>query len=242
LINRPSRIARLSRDGAARLLRGTPGLAMPLTVRVEREILAGIAAGTLLPGEVLEEGDFPLVARPVDSHAGRDLAKLDDREALIAYLETTGAERFYLAPFVDYRSADGQYRKYRVVIIAGKPYAGHMAISSHWMIHYLNAGMEESEAKRAEEARFMADFATDFAARHGAALATLHERLGLEYVGLDCAETAEGRLLIFEVDHAMIVHAMDSPAVYPYKQPQMARVFSAFRKLLEDSRNGIPGR
>jgi glutamate/tyrosine decarboxylase-like PLP-dependent enzyme/glutathione synthase/RimK-type ligase-like ATP-grasp enzyme len=242
LINLPERIARLSRDGAAQLLRGTPGLTMPVTVRVARETLAGIAAGAILLREVLEEGGFPLVVRPVDSHAGHDLAKVNDAQALAAYLETTSAEHFYLAPFVDYRSPDGQYRKYRIVIIAGKPYAGHMAISSHWMIHYLNAGMEESDAKRAEEARFMADFGTDFAARHGATLAAMHERLGLEYVGLDCAETAEGQLLIFEVDHAMIVHAMDAPAIYPYKQPQMARVFSAFRKLLEDSRNGVPGR
>ncbi|MDD5297098.1 MAG: pyridoxal-dependent decarboxylase [Rhodocyclaceae bacterium] len=242
LINRPDRVARLSRDGAACLLRGTPGLVMPITARMDRATLAGVASGEIALGAVMEEGGFPLIVRPLDSHAGHDLAKLDDQEALIAYLGTTGAERFYVAPFVDYRSADGQYRKYRVVIIGGKPYAGHMAISSHWMIHYLNAGMDESGEKRAEEARFMADFDTDFAVRHGTTLAALNERLGLEYVGVDCGETADGKLLIFEVDHAMIVHAMDSPAVYPYKQPQMARVFSAFRKLLEDSRNGVPGR
>ena len=35
---------------------------------------------------------------------------------------------------------------------------GHMGISSHWMIHYVNAKMDESAEKRAEEERFFATF------------------------------------------------------------------------------------
>ena len=32
----------------------------------------------------------------------------------------------------------------------------------------------------------------------------------------------------------MIVHALDPVALYPYKQPQMAKVFGAFEGLLRD--------
>ena len=42
----------------------------------------------------------------------------------------------------------------------------------------------------------------------------------------------DGRLLIFEVDNAMIVHAMDDEGMYPYKKPAMQKVFTAFRRLL----------
>jgi uncharacterized Rmd1/YagE family protein len=56
--------------------------------------------------------------------------------------------------------------------------------------------------------------------------------VGLAYFGIDCGETPEGKLLIFEVDVAMIVHAMDPPDLFPYKQPQMRKVFDAFRALL----------
>ncbi len=242
LLNRPERIAQLSRDGAARRLRGVPGVLMPITVRVGREVLAQAGREELYVPDFLEDGAFSLIVRPVDSHAGHDLAKVGDAPALVAYLAGTSADAFYVAPFVDYRSADGLFRKFRIVLIEGKPYAGHMAISSHWMIHYLNAGMADSPEKRAEEARFMADFDTDFAPRHQAALAEIQERLGLDYLGIDCAETADGKLLIFEVDHAMIVHGMDPVDVYPYKQPQMAKVFAAFRQMLEDSRNAMLGR
>jgi hypothetical protein len=122
-----------------------------------------------------------------------------------------------------------------VVLIEGKAYAAHMGISSHWMIHYLNAGMSESAAKRAEEAHFMASFDATFAARHAIALAAIHQAMRLEYLVLDCAETHDGKLLLFEVDNSAVVHTMDSADLFPYKQPQMRMVFDAFRAMLARS-------
>ena len=142
------------------------------------------------------------------------------------------AGEFYLAPFVDYSSPDGQFRKYRIVLVDGQPFICHLAISSHWMVHYLNAGMDDSADKRAEEAAGMAHFDEGFARRHAAALADIDARIGLPYLGIDCAETQDGRLLIFEVDNAMVVHAMDDPAKYPYKAPVMDKVFRAFEAML----------
>jgi glutathione synthase/RimK-type ligase-like ATP-grasp enzyme len=180
----------------------------------------------------LTDDAFPLIVRPVDSHAGTDLQKVDDGTALHAYLATHPASEFYLAPFVDYSGPDGQFRKYRIVLIDGTPFICHLAISSHWMVHYLNAGMDDSAAKRAEEAAGMAAFDDGFARRHAAALAEIDSRMGLPYLGIDCAETRDGRLLIFEVDNAMVVHAMDDPGRYPYKGPVMDKVFGAFEKML----------
>jgi hypothetical protein len=64
-------------------------------------------------------------------------------------------------------------------------------------------------------------------------LDALAKRVGLDYFGIDCGETPEGELLIFEADVAMIVHAMDPPDLFPYKGPQMRKVFEAFRAMLE---------
>jgi hypothetical protein len=96
----------------------------------------------------------------------------------------------------------------------------------------LNAGMTESAEKRAEEARFMETFDDDFAVRHAVAFRAIHERLGLDYVGIDCAQTQDGKLLIFEADSDMIVHAMDPVDLFPYKGPQMQKLFGAFREML----------
>ena len=107
-----------------------------------------------------------------------------------------------------------------------------MAISPRWMVHYLNADMLENAGNRAEEAHFMATFDDDFARRHRVALEQIHQRIGLDYFAIDCAETKDGRLLLFEADVAMIVHAMDPPELFAYKQPQMRKVFDAFQAML----------
>jgi hypothetical protein len=234
VLNAPGRIDRLSRDAASALLASTAGTAIPVTTRIERAQLLHIGCGETTLDTFLPAAAFPMIARPIGSHAGDGLSKLDDTAAVAAYLEGRQEQEFYISPFVDYRGPDGLFRKYRIVLIDGRPYASHMAISQHWMVHYLNAGMTESAAKRAEEARFMAAFDSDFAVKHRVALRAIAERVGLEYFAIDCGETPDGRLLLFEADVAMIVHAMDPPDMFPYKAPQMRKVFDAFHRMLHN--------
>jgi glutathione synthase/RimK-type ligase-like ATP-grasp enzyme len=236
VINRPERIAVLSRDGVCAALEGVAGMLLPKTIRTDRGSLGALGAGDITVAELLPGDDFPLIVRPLGSHAGTDLDKVADAAALQDYLQRVGGDEFYLSRFIDYSGADGLFRKYRVVLIAGVPYICHFAISQHWMIHYLNAGMAESEDKRRQEAECMLHFDEEFAARHRTALAEINRRIGLDYVGIDCAETADGALLIFEIDNAMIVHGMDPVDKFAYKKPVMQKVFTAFRGLLENVR------
>ena len=228
MLNDPLAILDLSRDRLWRKLGDIPGLVIPPTVRTGGGALMGVARGDRALDEVLPGGAFPLIIRPVGSHAGKGLEKIDDAAALAAYVGQAGAHSAYVSSFIDYASADGRWRKYRIAFLAGRPYLAHMAVSDHWMVHYLNAGMAEDAAKRAEEAATMAGFDEDFAVRHAAAFAALHKRLGLDYFAIDCAELPDGSLLLFEADVSMIVHALDPVDLYPYKQPQMQKMFAAF--------------
>ncbi|MBV9507610.1 MAG: RimK family alpha-L-glutamate ligase [Acidobacteriia bacterium] len=228
----PDKIARLSRDGACACLKPAPGIVVPPTARISRAALRKIAKEELSIEDFLPGAAFPIIARPVDSQKGFGLAKLETPAAVAEYLQTRLEHAFYVAPFVDYRGTDGQFRKYRILLIGGRPYACHMAISDHWMVHYVRAGMLENTEKRAEEAQFFASFDNDFARRHHDALCRIATEIDLEYVGIDCGETPDGRLLIFEVDSGMTVHAMDPVDIFPYKQPQMHKVFRAFREML----------
>ena len=234
VLNHPEQIGALSRERLHSVVKNVPGLVTPATVRIDRTTLGEIAAGRAELAAHLPEGAFPLIARPLDSHAGRGLQKLDDAGALTRYLAERPERGFHISRFVDYRSPDGLFRKYRVVFIGGKPYACHMAIASQWMIYYLNAGMAESAAKKIEEERFMTGFDHEFAKRHQAALAGIADRVDLDYFGIDCAQTAEGSLLLFEADIAMIVHLMDSPTIFPYKVVQMKKLFADFAAMLKD--------
>ena len=224
VVNSPSRIPWLARDKVSDLLQTVPGLAMPRTWRVDRQGLQEF-------GEA--GGDFPLIVRPIGSHRGQGLVKLEDTASLAGHLQSVATEAFYVSRFVDYRGPDGWYRKIRIALIDGRPFACHLAISEHWMVNFINAHMEASAWKRAEEAAFMAHFDEAFAPRHAAALGEVHARLRLDYLVMDCAETPDGRLLLFEADNVAIVHANDSLEVFPYKGPQMRKVFGAFRQLLD---------
>lgn len=237
VINAPESILKLTRDNCSQLLAGVPGVLMPQTVSVERHTLESVCQQRIAMAALLEDGDFPVIIRPVDSHAGQALERVDSSQALQQYLAQNTGQEFYISRFVDYRDEDGLYYKCRVAMIDGEPYASHMAVSDHWMIHYLNAGMAEDAQKRAEEAAFMSGFDSGFAARHREALMAINDRLALDYFAIDCAETADGQLLVFEADSAMVVHAMDPIEDFPYKHEYMPRVFQAFRQLLEQRRS-----
>lgn len=222
MLNHPAAIARLTRDGAWRLLREVDGLAYPENQRLVREELAAFS------------GAFPIIVRPVDSHAGEELEKVSDALDLKAYLRAHAADEYYVSPFVDYAGPDGKYRKIRLTFIGDEVYPIHFAVSSRWMVHYLNADMLHNSEHRAEEANFMQEFAA-FAERHAKALDGLRRRLGLDYLQIDCAETEDGRLLIFEIGTAMIAHDLDCPITFPYKSAHMHRLFGAFARLV-----GVP--
>jgi hypothetical protein len=232
VLNQPDGIMRSARERMHLLLGDVPGVLMPATVRVCRTALEKMGRGLKTAGDFLSEATFPLIVRPVDSHAGRSLAKLDEPSSIAAYLANQQEPEFFLSRFVDYRGSDGLFRKYRVMWVDGKPYPVHMAISDGWKVWYYNAGMANSGAKREEEARFMAEFDSGFARRHARALEAIAEAFGLEYFGIDCAELPDGRLLVFEGGVDLAAHDMDRPDLYPYKSAHMQKLFAAFREML----------
>jgi hypothetical protein len=232
ILNPPHLVCNLDRDKLHRLLYGIEGLEIPATTAATRGQLSEISHSSREPGDIAADLAFPVIVRPRGSHAGVGLAKLDGRAALGRYLEARAEDEFFISRFVDYSGEDGLFRKYRIVFVDGRPYACHMAIAERWDIWYLNAGMSVSAEKRLEEEVFMRTFDIGFARRHEAALAGIAMRIGLEYFTIDCAENEDGELLIFEADNTAVVHNMDPSDIFPYKPPQMRKIFGAFAAML----------
>jgi hypothetical protein len=233
VLNDPRFLPGVARDVLSRSLVGIPSIRSPETAFVTSGALqAHLTAGTPIEGFVAPHAMFPCLIRPAGTHAGHGLALTRDPDGLRAYLENADAESFYISVFADYADQRGLYCKSRVAFIDREPFLCHMAVSSHWMVHYLNAGMSASAEKRAEEEAAMAAFETGFARRHRAAFDALHERLGFDFYSIDCAETPDGRLLVFEADAGAIIHMMDPVDMFAYKRPQMRKIFDAFGALL----------
>ncbi|HEX3466617.1 MAG TPA: hypothetical protein VHT05_00795 [Candidatus Elarobacter sp.] len=220
LLNRPEGIARLARVPLAATFAAARHTRVVATARLERERYAAEGFG------------YPHIVRPVGSHGGHGLERIADDAARDAYLAAHSGGDVYVAPFVDYRSADGYFRKYRIVFVDGEPLPCHLAISPHWMVHYYNSPMAEHAWMRDEEHAFMADIGSVFRGELQDALRETTRLLALDYVGIDAAIDRDGKLLIFEADNALIVHLLDDPVTYAYKHRYVPRIYAALDALV----------
>ena len=231
--NAPDRITALTRDNVASIFSGETSILAPPTHRVARHKLLQLASEKIHVSVLLPKHDFPVILRPLGSHAGEGMEKIDTPLDIFNYLSRNGEDEFFLSPYINYAGLDRKFRKQRIAFINGKAFACHLGVSQNWMVHYLNAQMLDNAAHREEEARWMEHF-DEFAHKHCQAFAALSHIIGLDYFGIDCAEMPDGRLLLFEVDVAMIVHDMDPRDCFPYKEKAMRKVFQAFQDFLQE--------
>jgi hypothetical protein len=217
-LNHAPGVMRCARDRLFALLKDDHELKVPCTLRVERRDLKNE-----LP---------PYLIRPIDTHAGDGFEKIPDLEALAFYLDRHFSDWFYVSEYIDCAMDDGLFRKFRIALIDKQPFICHYAISENWIVHYKSAHMELSLQKRKEEEKFMLEFEDVFLVKHGACLRRVAEKIDLDYVVLDCAESADGRLVLFEADNGAWIHDTDPQEIFPYKSKVMNRAFSAFTQML----------
>lgn len=203
------------------------------------QLLAGIADVLVPQCTVIRSFDdkipsFPVLIRPLASHAGDGLARIDTKAELETYIRSVSpGTSFYVTQFVDFISSDSLYRKYRVVFVEGEPFPVHLAIHDDWAIWYYNAKMENFPQRRAEEARFMTDMAGYFPSGVLEGLKAIARAVQLDYFGLDFGVLPDGTLVVFEVETGMIVHDRDPADIYPYKSAAIARIRHAVEAMID---------
>jgi hypothetical protein len=222
VLNPLPRVAATRRDLAPDLLAGIPELLVPGVRRVEGTALKPLA--------VTPDGlAFPLLLRPAGDHGGDDLLVIHSAEALGAQAETASADAYYLTDFVDYRSADGFFRKYRLVFVDRQVFPYHLAVSREWKVHYWRTAEEMAQLDwmRVEEEAFLADWRQTFGPAAAAAVEAIGRRLDLDYAGLDCGLLPDGRVVLFEANAQMLVHLTDPAEIFPYKHRYLPPLFQA---------------
>jgi hypothetical protein len=230
VLNSPRAVARTARDCLPQLLDGIDGLVTPPVTRITDEHEARAC---------LAQAGQPILIRPIATHGGEGLV-LVDAQAALAEIDWQSAPAFFVAPYYDYRSADGYFRKYRAIFIDGRPYPYHLAISSHWLVHYFSADMLGQADKQAEEARFLSDAAGVLGGRAWQALEAVGARLELDYAGIDFALLADGRILVFEANATMLVRREPPGSELAYKNAYIATLEDAFRTMIQRRRSEAP--
>ena len=236
VVNPPEHIADTGRDRMAARLGGLADCRVPTT----RRCTAAALRQPETCATVAREIGLPLLARPVGSHGGDDLVKLDSAGALAAHVGATAAAALYLTAFHDFRSADGLYRKYRLIVVDGELLPYHLAIGEDWLVHYYRTGMGEHPGRLDEEAGFLADPLGALGPRAAEALAGIVRLVPLDFFGIDCAVDADGRLLVFECNATMLVHDADPSPVFDFKRAPTEHIRLAVGRLLA-RRAGRPG-
>jgi glutathione synthase/RimK-type ligase-like ATP-grasp enzyme len=220
VLNPPVSVLRTGRDRAAALFGDIPGLVAPEVRRMTPPDLAA------LPIEA------PLLLRPVGDHGGENLALVRDDAEKRAWLAANQGDGVLVMPFLDFRSADGHWRKYRLIFVDRRVWPFHLAICDDWLAHYWRAGMRRSAWKKAEEAEFLADWRAVFGAKAALAAEEIARRLDLDYGGIDCALTRDGTLVLFEANACMLLHLDEPEAAFPYKHRHVPLIRDAFTRMV----------
>ena len=225
IVNHPGKILRTTRDEVAHLLEGIPGCRIPKVLRQQAGSELAVAAlqAVLAPSSTI-------LVRPAGTHGGDDFEKVDDMAELAGLLAQRCDGDRYFIEYIDYRSADGFFRKYRFIFVDGQILPYHLAIADGWKVHHDSTDMTDYAWMQQEEEAFLENPAAVFSPSHYDALREIQQRIGLEYFGIDCGLDRSGNLVVFEVNASMLVHGQNED--FPYKTPYVHRIKSAFDAML----------
>lgn len=227
IINRPETVARTTRDLVAKRLAGVTGLRVPkvLRLRSPKPGAASKAAGRAAL-------DFPLIVRLAGTHTGRILGIVGDAQALDA--ACAGRGEFILIEFIDFRSADGLFRKYRLWSFGGATVFRHLAITDDWNIHVSDANrfMFDRPELVEEEVKMMAAAEGVLPGAVHAVFGEVRERLGLDYFGMDFAIDQQGLVVLFEANATMSYFPLVVHPRFAFREKLRTPAMAAFRALL----------
>ena len=224
LINDPRAVMKSGRiDNAARLA-ALPGVVTAKTLSVGRSIVAG-AQG---PSWLAERGYvFPLLLRSPGYHTGRNFVLVESVADLADAAASLPGDELLAIEYLDARGADGNARKYRVMMIGGKLFPLHLAISRNWKVHYFTSDMADQSDHRSEELAFLADMRAALGDKAIAALHAISKALGLDYAGVDFGLSADRDLLLFEANATMVIAVPDNDARWAYRRAAIGKIIDA---------------
>ena len=224
VLNDPRAVMETGRIANARRLGTIPGVVAPLTLAMRRDALAGPDGPAMLANSGFA---FPLLLRCPGYHTGRNFVLVPTADDLALAASSLPGDELIVIAYLDARKRDGMARKYRVMMVGGKLYPLHLAISPHWKVHYFTSEMADNADHRLEEAAFLEDMRGTIGNRAVAALEQINKSLGLDYAGVDFGLDESGDLLLFEANATMVIARPDDDSRWAYRRDAIESVIAA---------------
>jgi aromatic-L-amino-acid decarboxylase len=231
VINAPKAVLATSRASNSHRLGALPGVLAPRTCLLSQALLAGPDGPSVLAHHGLT---FPLLLRAPGFHMGKHFVRVESADLLADAVAELPGEQILAIEYFDARGSDGYARKYRVMMVDGRLYPLHLAISPYWKIHYFSAEMADKSENRSEEARFLDDMPNVLGATAMRALKQIQIALNLDYAGIDFGLSPRGEVLFFEANATMVVQQPDEGQRWNYRRAAVERIQAAVVKMLLD--------
>ena len=229
ILNHPGFVLPTGRIANSRRLGRIPDVITPKTLHLPRDILAGPHALENLAGQGII---LPFLLRAPGFHNGQNFFRVEDAGDLEAALAALPGRAMTIMQFLDARNSDGKIRKYRIMLVGGRIYPLHAAISSHWKIHHVTAEMADNPEHREEEEAFLRNMPAVLGKRAMQALKGIRDALGLDYAGVDFSLNDRGQILLFEANAPMVVQAPDPDKRWDYRRRPVERVIKAIGRMI----------
>jgi len=229
VINDPLAVTRTGRACNAARMSRLSCVRAPRIVEAPQALLASDDGPSALKGLGFT---YPVLLRSPGFHTGRNFVLVEsDDELRPAAAGLPGAEVLVIA-YLDARGRDGNARKYRAMIVGGRIYPLHLAVSQHWKVHYFTADMAENPEHRREDGAFLEDMPRVIGSRAMAGLDAIRETLGLDYAGIDFGLDINGDVLLFEANATMVVNPPDPGEQWDYRRQSVRRILNAVNEMI----------
>ena len=228
--NRVSDVRKTSRDRLPETLSNIPGCRLPRTKSAQAETFDELA-------KLCEAfGAWPLIIRARGYHGGKYMKLVENPAELDAIRDESWLYGdIQLIEFMDYRNEQNLYRKIRVIMVDGVPYARHAISSDDWLIHAASRSeiMDHDMNLCRQEARFLDDLRDQGLKKYAGVFNAMQERIGLDIWGIDFALVNE-EIIVFEANACMIFlhQEFGKDDRYRYLEPHIRTLKRAVKKML----------
>ena len=231
LINKPEAVLRTTRDQVARRLSGIDGLYVPKIVRLRNPKPGAASVASQKAGQ-----SYPLIVRRAGTHMGKVIGVVNDAAELDA--AAVGEGEFFLIEFVDFRSDDGLYRKYRLWSFGGRTVFRHLVVTDNWNVHVSERlrFMLDRPDLMDEEKRLLTRLDGNFPSTVHATFDAVKKKIGLDFFGMDFGFGRDGQMILFEANATMNFFPLFANPRFAYLEKILQPAQEALRMMVQPDR------
>ena len=220
-------ISATTRPLIARRLAHQAGVRMPHCTHYQ-------AGASTLTEHVQAQGHaYPVLLRAPGRHGSAGLLRIDDADALARV--DVAVRSCTVTDFVDFRSADGLWRKYRFVYAGDRLFRRHMLVDAEWnLVGAARRFMRDRPALLEEEQAWLEE--PVMLENDSIEARVMHQfrAVQLDFGAIDCALLADGNLVVFELNACLQLTNAPSQAISE-RRPYEANNDEILRALVDEA-------